>query len=132
MVLTDDKVFPEYDVLGWYSNVSDIQDSDMLIHKALTDTNESTVYFLFNPPPHCSSVQHQSADLGPFPSALFLSLYMVLKAEGRQVLQALCPTHLSRRMCGSLVSLNAPISLHHAQKDLQPIAIFESGGYFYS
>jgi hypothetical protein len=35
MVLTDDKVFPEYDVLGWYSNVSDIQDSDMHIHTEL-------------------------------------------------------------------------------------------------
>ncbi|KAH8933506.1 hypothetical protein BDL97_18G033600 [Sphagnum fallax] len=62
MVLTDDKVFPEYDVLGWYSNVSDIQDSDTLIHKALTDTSDSTVYFLLNPPPHCSSVQCQSAN----------------------------------------------------------------------
>ncbi|KAH9533714.1 hypothetical protein CY35_18G066700 [Sphagnum magellanicum] len=50
MVLTDDKkVFPKYDVLGWYSNISDIQDSDMLIHKALTDANESTVYLLLNP-----------------------------------------------------------------------------------
>jgi hypothetical protein len=50
MVLTDDKeVFPKYDVLGWYSNVSDIQDSDTLIHKALTDTKESTVYLLLNP-----------------------------------------------------------------------------------
>jgi hypothetical protein len=26
------------DVLGWYSNVSDIQDSDMLIHKAVSSS----------------------------------------------------------------------------------------------
>jgi hypothetical protein len=36
---------------------------------------------------------------------------MVLKAKARQVLRALCPMHLSRRMCGSLVLLNAPIFL---------------------
>jgi COP9 signalosome complex subunit 6 len=65
MVLTDDKVFPKYDVLGWYSNVSDIQDSDMLIHKALTDTNESTVYLLLNP-----TINHAQKDL---PFAIFES-----------------------------------------------------------
>jgi hypothetical protein len=34
--LTDKKVFPKYDVLGWYSTGSDIQDSDILIHKAVS------------------------------------------------------------------------------------------------
>jgi hypothetical protein len=40
-----------------------------------------------------------------------LSVYMVLKAKGTQVLRALCLTHLFKRMCGSLISLNVFISL---------------------
>jgi len=35
LVVTDKKVFPKYDVLGWYSTGSDVQDSDMHIHKAV-------------------------------------------------------------------------------------------------
>ena len=36
LVATDKKVFPKYDVLGWYSTGSDVQDSDMHIHKAVS------------------------------------------------------------------------------------------------
>ncbi|KAJ0986980.1 hypothetical protein J5N97_005336 [Dioscorea zingiberensis] len=43
------KVFPNFYVLGWYSTGSDAQESDMLIHKALMDINESPVYVLLNP-----------------------------------------------------------------------------------
>ncbi|EFJ31504.1 hypothetical protein SELMODRAFT_74712 [Selaginella moellendorffii] len=43
------KVFPKYDVLGWYSIGADIRESDMVIHKALMDINESPVYLLLNP-----------------------------------------------------------------------------------
>ncbi|GJN15831.1 hypothetical protein PR202_gb02774 [Eleusine coracana subsp. coracana] len=43
------KVFPDFYVLGWYSTGSDVQDTDMLIHKALMDVNESPVYLLLNP-----------------------------------------------------------------------------------
>lgn len=38
----DKKVFPEFYVLGWYSTGSDVQDTDMLIHKAV-----STYHLLF-------------------------------------------------------------------------------------
>ncbi|KAG9136531.1 hypothetical protein Leryth_014374 [Lithospermum erythrorhizon] len=43
------KVFPNFYVLGWYSMGSDAQESDMYIHKALMDINESPVYVLLNP-----------------------------------------------------------------------------------
>ncbi|GJN03888.1 hypothetical protein PR202_ga21382 [Eleusine coracana subsp. coracana] len=43
------KVFPDFYVLGWYSTGSDVQDTDMLVHKALMDVNESPVYLLLNP-----------------------------------------------------------------------------------
>ncbi|XP_073029624.1 COP9 signalosome complex subunit 6a-like [Primulina eburnea] len=43
------KVFPHFYVLGWYSTGSDAQESDMIIHKALMDINESPVYVLINP-----------------------------------------------------------------------------------
>ncbi|OEL30668.1 COP9 signalosome complex subunit 6a [Dichanthelium oligosanthes] len=43
------KVFPDFYVLGWYSTGSDVQDTDMQIHKALMDVNESPVYLLLNP-----------------------------------------------------------------------------------
>ncbi|KAG0624917.1 hypothetical protein M758_2G013900 [Ceratodon purpureus] len=52
------KVFPKYDVLGWYSTGSDVQDSDMHIHKALMDINESPVYVLLNP-----TINHAQKDL---------------------------------------------------------------------
>ena len=31
----DKKVFPKYDILGWYSTGSDIQETDMQIHKTV-------------------------------------------------------------------------------------------------
>ncbi|KAL6644595.1 hypothetical protein ACP70R_016203 [Stipagrostis hirtigluma subsp. patula] len=43
------KVFPDFYVLGWYSTGSDVQETDMQIHKALMDINESPVYLLLNP-----------------------------------------------------------------------------------
>ena len=36
LVATDKKVFPKYDVLGWYSTGSDVQDSDMHIHRVVS------------------------------------------------------------------------------------------------
>ncbi|CAK9873661.1 unnamed protein product [Sphagnum jensenii] len=65
------KVFPKYDVLGWYSTGSDIQDSDMLIHKALTDINESPVYLLLNP-----TINHAQKDL---PISIFESELHVIE-----------------------------------------------------
>lgn len=32
----DKKVFPNFYILGWYSTGSDAQESDMLIHKAVS------------------------------------------------------------------------------------------------
>ena len=32
----DKKVFPKYDILGWYSTGSDIQETDMQIHKTVS------------------------------------------------------------------------------------------------
>ncbi|XP_022848340.1 COP9 signalosome complex subunit 6a-like isoform X2 [Olea europaea var. sylvestris] len=43
------KVFPNFYILGWYSTGSDAQESDMLIHRALMDINESPVFVLLNP-----------------------------------------------------------------------------------
>ncbi|KAM2613931.1 hypothetical protein TB2_028607 [Malus domestica] len=43
------KVFPQFYILGWYSTGTDAQESDMNIHKALMDINESPVYVLLNP-----------------------------------------------------------------------------------
>ncbi|KAJ6978445.1 hypothetical protein NC653_026752 [Populus alba x Populus x berolinensis] len=43
------KVFPHFYILGWYSTGSDAEESDMHIHKALMDINESPVYVLLNP-----------------------------------------------------------------------------------
>lgn len=43
------KVFPNFYILGWYSTGSDAEESDMNIHKALMDINESPVYVLLNP-----------------------------------------------------------------------------------
>ena len=36
----DKKVFPSYDVLGWYSTGSDVHPSDMLFHKAVSRNPE--------------------------------------------------------------------------------------------
>ncbi|KAJ7568300.1 hypothetical protein O6H91_01G026700 [Diphasiastrum complanatum] len=52
------KVFPKYDILGWYSTGSDVQDNDMQIHKALIDINESPIYVLLNP-----AINHAQKDL---------------------------------------------------------------------
>ncbi|XP_030510700.2 COP9 signalosome complex subunit 6a [Cannabis sativa] len=52
------KVFPNFYVLGWYSTGSDAQESDMNIHKALMDINESPLYVLLNP-----SINHAQKDL---------------------------------------------------------------------
>ncbi|CAA2997532.1 COP9 signalosome complex subunit 6a [Olea europaea subsp. europaea] len=52
------KVFPHFYVLGWYSTGGDAQESDMHIHKALMDINESPIYVLLNP-----SINHAQKDL---------------------------------------------------------------------
>ncbi|KHN20582.1 COP9 signalosome complex subunit 6a [Glycine soja] len=52
------KVFPHFYILGWYSTGSDAEESDMHIHKALMDINESPVYVLLNP-----SINHSQKDL---------------------------------------------------------------------
>ncbi|CAN6478052.1 unnamed protein product [Victoria cruziana] len=52
------KVFPNYYILGWYSTGSDAQESDMQIHKALMDINESPVYVVLNP-----AINHAQKDL---------------------------------------------------------------------
>ncbi|KAK7860097.1 cop9 signalosome complex subunit 6a [Quercus suber] len=52
------KVFPHFYILGWYSTGTDAHESDMLIHKALMDINESPVYVLLNP-----SINHAQKDL---------------------------------------------------------------------
>lgn len=52
------KVFPNFYILGWYSTGSDAEESDMQIHKALMDINESPVYVLLNP-----SITHAKKDL---------------------------------------------------------------------
>ncbi|KAL2245149.1 UNVERIFIED_CONTAM: COP9 signalosome complex subunit 6a [Sesamum indicum] len=49
MCWADKKVFPNFYILGWYSTGSDAQESDMVIHKALMDINESPLYVLLNP-----------------------------------------------------------------------------------
>ncbi|KAG5021157.1 hypothetical protein JHK87_017012 [Glycine soja] len=54
----DKKVFPHFYILGWYSTGSDAEESDMHIHKALMDINESPVYVLLNP-----SINHSQKDL---------------------------------------------------------------------
>ncbi|CAF2028475.1 unnamed protein product [Brassica napus] len=52
------KVFPGFYVLGWYSTGSEANESDMHIHKALMDINESPVYVLLNP-----AINHAQKDL---------------------------------------------------------------------
>ncbi|KAF6145985.1 hypothetical protein GIB67_033344 [Kingdonia uniflora] len=52
------KVFPDFYVLGWYSTGTDAHQSDMQIHKALMDINESPVYVLLNP-----AINHAQKDL---------------------------------------------------------------------
>ncbi|KAI4374842.1 hypothetical protein MLD38_012789 [Melastoma candidum] len=52
------KVFPNFYVLGWYSTGHDAMESDMHIHKALMDINESPVFVLLNP-----SINHAQKDL---------------------------------------------------------------------
>ncbi|CAO2842749.1 unnamed protein product [Amaranthus hypochondriacus] len=42
------KLFPNFYVLGWYSTGIDAQESDMFIHKALIDINESPGYVLLH------------------------------------------------------------------------------------
>eukprot|EP00271_Cylindrocystis_brebissonii_P016036 TRINITY_DN39181_c0_g1_i1.p1 TRINITY_DN39181_c0_g1~~TRINITY_DN39181_c0_g1_i1.p1 ORF type:complete len:299 (-),score=46.63 TRINITY_DN39181_c0_g1_i1:655-1551(-) len=43
------KVFPSYDILGWYSTGSDVHELDMQVHRGLMDINESPVYVLLDP-----------------------------------------------------------------------------------
>lgn len=43
------KVFPNFEVVGWYSTGAEVSNVDMQIHKSITELNESPVYMLFNP-----------------------------------------------------------------------------------
>jgi COP9 signalosome complex subunit 6 len=52
------KVFPKYDILGWYSTGTGVQVADMQVHKALADINESPLYMLLDP-----TINHGAKDL---------------------------------------------------------------------
>lgn len=52
------KVFPMYDILGWYSTGSELLPSNMLTHKELMEINESPIYLLMD-----SSINHANKDL---------------------------------------------------------------------
>ncbi|KAF3331052.1 COP9 signalosome complex subunit 6a [Carex littledalei] len=52
------KVFPTFYILGWYSTGSDVEESDMLIHRSLMDINENPIYVLLNP-----AIIHSQKDL---------------------------------------------------------------------
>ncbi|TVU05398.1 hypothetical protein EJB05_48559, partial [Eragrostis curvula] len=43
------KVYPDFDVLGWYSIGSAVQDSDIQIHKAFMSFDKRPVYLLLHP-----------------------------------------------------------------------------------
>jgi len=45
------KVFPTYEILGWYSTGSDVQPSDLEIHQQILPFNESPLYLVLNPIP---------------------------------------------------------------------------------
>ncbi|XP_030476444.1 COP9 signalosome complex subunit 6b-like [Syzygium oleosum] len=45
-------IYPNFDVLGWYSTGSDVAKSDMAIHRSLMNINKSPVYVLLNPRAH--------------------------------------------------------------------------------
>jgi len=49
------KVFPLYEVLGWYSTGSEVQPSDLEIHQQILPFNESPLYLLLNPNPDSRS-----------------------------------------------------------------------------
>lgn len=46
---TDHQVFPQLEIVGWYSTGSDIEPSDMDIHKWIAGVNENPLYLLFDP-----------------------------------------------------------------------------------
>jgi len=43
------KVFPSYDVLGWYSTTPDVYAHDLHIHRAIQSVNESSLYVVLDP-----------------------------------------------------------------------------------
>lgn len=46
---SDNQVFPQLEIVGWYSTGSDIELSDMDIHKWIAGVNENPLYLLFDP-----------------------------------------------------------------------------------
>lgn len=42
------RVFPKYEVVGWYSTGSGLHEGDLNLHKTLTEITESPVYVLFD------------------------------------------------------------------------------------
>ncbi|GBG59461.1 hypothetical protein CBR_g38485 [Chara braunii] len=87
------KVFPSYDILGWYSTGIDVQETDMNIHKALMDINESPVYMMLNP-----TINHAQKDfpitiyeselhvIDGVPSLIFVrSEYMIETVEAERI-----------------------------------------------
>eukprot|EP00164_Ancoracysta_twista_P002348 GFYU01003103.1.p1 GENE.GFYU01003103.1~~GFYU01003103.1.p1 ORF type:complete len:330 (+),score=72.38 GFYU01003103.1:37-990(+) len=42
------KVFPQYDILGWYATGADLTDDDMTLHRAITAVNESPLFLLMD------------------------------------------------------------------------------------
>jgi COP9 signalosome complex subunit 6 len=68
------KVFPDFYILGWYSTGSDAEESDMHIHKALMDINESPVYVLLNP-----AINHTQKDL---PVTIYESGMLLIMSYG--------------------------------------------------
>lgn len=45
------KVFKTYELLGWYSTARDLQDSDLTMHRQMSEITESPMYLVLDPQP---------------------------------------------------------------------------------
>jgi len=67
------KVFPTYDFLGWYSTGTQVQHSDIDVHKQFLEINESPIYLLLD------SVAAYSATTKDLPITIFESELHVIE-----------------------------------------------------
>jgi len=63
------KVFPSYDVLGWYSTGAGVQPSDIEVHKQVMELNESPLYLLLDTSA-CTRVDQKELPVTIFESEL--------------------------------------------------------------
>ncbi|XP_030477195.1 COP9 signalosome complex subunit 6-like [Syzygium oleosum] len=126
------EIYPDFDVLGWYSTGSDVAKLDMAIHRSLMNINKSPVYVLLNPrahkDPHVTIYESEVCVKDGFPHEIrehiFVRASYTIEAEKAKMISSDHVVHLNPSNGGTSGTMDykTKLQIHaHKRKVSQPV-----------